>query len=231
MNEGQGSTVQDIRRRRTGTITAATWSNGQFGSCLNFDGATTHIAITGVEKQPPLTVSMWVCPSVVNVTQYTFYLGDSASGTDADFIGMFVSATGKATAIQRRGSGGTSAASTTTLAVGTWYHLVGLFTSHTSRSIYVNGKYEASDTSDETTVAGKIYWRIGDAYGGATEGSWFNGKIDNVMVYERALSAAEIQWLYNEPFAVMRQPIEWCLGPDENRKKLVAVPYTPGVLG
>jgi hypothetical protein len=72
-------------------------------------------------------------------------------------------------------------------------------TSSTNRALYINGNYVATDTNNRSPGGinniriGSIgpYW-ISQGYP-----SYFSGSIDDVRVYNRALSASEVKQLYN----------------------------------
>ena len=84
---------------------------------------------------------------------------------------------------------------TTALAVNTWTHLAATFDGATVR-LYVNGVQVASQaqTTPLTPTTGTL--QIGaDSYTGEN----FTGRIDEVRVYNRALSQAEIQTDMNTP--------------------------------
>jgi len=61
--------------------------------------------------------------------------------------------------------------------------------------LYVNGVLDK-----ENTTSGEISTTVNDMYIGrrALTGLYFNGSIDNVMIYNRALSEAEIKQIYYE---------------------------------
>ena len=87
--------------------------------------------------------------------------------------------------------------SQSTLSTNTWYH-VAMTYNGSSLSLYLNGNFDFS-----IPATGPIYWEggdrkllIGSAY--LPNGSKFNGTIDEVRIYQRALSAAEIQQRYAE---------------------------------
>jgi hypothetical protein len=75
---------------------------------------------------------------------------------------------------------------------GNWYFTVGTFNGNTL-SIYVDGQLKASAAADYTTGNG-INIRIGADY----YLSFFNGLIDEVMIFDRALSQSEVTLLYGE---------------------------------
>jgi len=87
----------------------------------------------------------------------------------------------------------------TPILAGSWYHLVQTYDG-TSLKMYVNGQYESAATLNVasggvTTSTQPV--RIG---GGAPTNNdlqlWFNGAIDDVRIYDRALSETEIGQLY-----------------------------------
>jgi len=77
----------------------------------------------------------------------------------------------------------------------TWYHVVATYDG-TMMRIYVNGVLDGSRTAPESGPAGTIAYAsdghgvgIGAAFAG---GPVFGGKIDEVAVYDKALSAARV---------------------------------------
>ena len=76
--------------------------------------------------------------------------------------------------------------STTTLQNGIWYHVLGTYDGSTMK-LYVNGKNEATKTSVTSCAFSTTYiGRSGLANG------FFNGTIDEVRIWNRSLSPAEI---------------------------------------
>lgn len=76
----------------------------------------------------------------------------------------------------------------------TWYHYV--FTVDAGGSkIYVNGTLIDNDlwTGQSGACSNGFIWKIGGAYAG----SWFNGSIDDIRVYNRVLTPEEIKYLSN----------------------------------
>jgi len=75
-----------------------------------------------------------------------------------------------------------------------WIHVVGVYDGRYTH-IYKNGRLRDSDDASSMNVQnGTAPLKIGT---GESTG-YFNGMIDEVMVYDRALSAAEIQEIHNE---------------------------------
>jgi hypothetical protein len=79
----------------------------------------------------------------------------------------------------------------------TWVHVFVTYDGAAIRA-YVNGEQVASSPADGDLLSNADPFAIGD-YGGY--GSWikFGGKIDDVRIYRRALSTAEVRKLYLTP--------------------------------
>jgi uncharacterized protein (TIGR02145 family) len=81
----------------------------------------------------------------------------------------------------------------TTLQAGTWYHIIGVRNSAAgSIKIYVNGQYEGEATGSGPNLRNSS---VGLRFGAYNAG-FFEGTIDDVRIYNRILSATEIQKLY-----------------------------------
>ena len=82
------------------------------------------------------------------------------------------------------------------LNINTWYHYV-LVIDSTGGKIYINGELVSEDIWDgnpgEST--NNYLWKIGGTYGGGD--FWYNGKIDDIGVWNRAFSQEEILSLHN----------------------------------
>lgn len=73
--------------------------------------------------------------------------------------------------------------------------MVGVFASATSRTIYVNGIQGEVSTDSVALHTSAPQHRTVAKYPG-TANNYFSGEIDEVRVYDHALSAQEIQFLY-----------------------------------
>jgi hypothetical protein len=81
----------------------------------------------------------------------------------------------------------------TSVADGQWHHIVALYDG-ASKAIYVDGVLDAYTNAWGTVSANNYPVRIGE--NAEVTGRQFNGTIDEVALFSRALSAAEIQELY-----------------------------------
>jgi hypothetical protein len=81
------------------------------------------------------------------------------------------------------------------VSINTWYHYV-LVIDSTGGKIYINGQLASSDIWDGTpgVSTNNYLWKIGGSYQGNL---WYNGKIDDIGVWNRALSQEEVLSLHN----------------------------------
>jgi hypothetical protein len=79
----------------------------------------------------------------------------------------------------------------------TWVHVFVTYDGATIR-VYVNGEEIAATAATGDVLSTADEFAIGD-YGGYGTWSKFNGKIDDVRVYRRALSVSEVRTLYLTP--------------------------------
>ena len=86
----------------------------------------------------------------------------------------------------------TAVTTKTTLTPGRWTHLAGVWDG-TLRKIFVNGALEAKDGTPQAHPSGLSQVAIGRA--GGFDGLYFNGEIDDVRIYARALGDAEVALL------------------------------------
>jgi hypothetical protein len=77
-----------------------------------------------------------------------------------------------------------------------WYHLV-LVRNENSTKYYVNGEFVGSGTSDNIGSSYLPNYNFIVGCGRTTDNQYFNGKIDDIRIYNRALQQCEIESLFN----------------------------------
>ncbi|OGG01585.1 hypothetical protein A2Z33_04555 [Candidatus Gottesmanbacteria bacterium RBG_16_52_11] len=137
----------------------------------------------------PITISGWINATTLDANDRVI-IARNASPSYSWYVANDAANPGK---LEFSTDGGvTTGVSTLTLSTGTWYHIV-LAADETKTRLYINGTPDK-----EITHTGILYQNGNIALGADTSGSnaW-NGKIDDVRIYDRALSPAEISQLYN----------------------------------
>lgn len=170
-----------------------TWVEGKFGTGLEFDGEEDHVVVAddaafAIEEN--ITLMAWFSPNddltsrrLMVKNDSIFVIFDFGNPTSIDFLVK---------------PDNTFAESTTTAwDVGTWYHFAGTFDGKTMK-VYVNGELEGeTDNGVPIAPSGLDLWIGGDDFGRPTD--FFPGKIDEVRLYDRTLSEADIQKVMETP--------------------------------
>ncbi len=202
-DEGTGTVAYDASGRgNSGTLTnGPTWqtgSNCKAGKCLSFDGVNDYLSLgTSLLNTPTAgSVSMWVYPTQNGAVNG----GNSWNNTtflskDNIYIGLQQLELNKIRYYYYSGSPNFYD-SNTALTLNTWSLITVTWDSNSS-IININGVSDAS--------SGSLTWAKVDSantntafelgrYGG---GYPYKGYIDEVRIYNRALSATEISDIYN----------------------------------
>ena len=98
---------------------------------------------------------------------------------------------------------------TTIINDGQWHHIAGVRdTSVGEMRLFVDGVLEASlpDTTGTFLEVNPVPWNIGNSPGGGTIKFPWDGFIDEVEFFNRALSAAEIRAIFDAGSAGKRKP-------------------------
>lgn len=201
LNEVKDSSGQN----NNGSSKEAVISAGKFSNAAFFDGANDVIIVNDTKSLSPskVTVSAWV-----NIKGYPNNYGRILAkyGSYELIVYGYKGGEGRLEWDVRNPketditSGGSVATIKDKLKLNTWYHVAASYDGNTSR-VYINGVKVAEkgnipgsivDSFQPFTIGGEGYKE------GATTKSWWNlnGDIDEVKVYDKALSDTEIEKLY-----------------------------------
>ena len=216
LNEGSGTTTDDNSdNNNIGTLSPScpdcpSRIVGKHGNALLFDGTNDYVSVTSTASLRPttaLTVTAWV--RAITSGRWTIIAVHELNvetATWALLVGNFGGTNGRPSFLTNNGTftntnSATISMATTNISANTisWYFLAGVYNG-THNVIYVNGVEEAVaahavandgiggyDTSDIVAIGG-------DTTGGFAD---LRGEVDEVVVYNRALSESEIKQLYS----------------------------------
>ncbi|MFI7228439.1 LamG-like jellyroll fold domain-containing protein [Nonomuraea angiospora] len=194
MNAGNGTAVADASGNGNhGTATAATWSAGKYGQALSFNGTSSWVTVAdsaSLRLTGGMTVEAWVRPD--NVSGWRTVLMKEF-GADLAYAIMGSGSSGPGAFIYT--SSGANAPAASNLPLNTWSHVAATYDGSTLR-MFVNGTQVATNPTGGNLRTGTSPLRIG---GNSGSGEYFSGLIDEVRVYNKALTAAEITADMNTP--------------------------------
>ena len=161
---------------------------GKSGQGCYFDGSGDYIIVDHSEMSfnQNLTVSVWV--NVTNLpAAYTYFIHsrnvEAGLAMGLQDTGVIFFSTGD-TSFGGVGDG--------VFSENVWHHVVGTYNG-TIRSIYVDGAFaNSNDVSNQFSLSSDI--RVG---GLNTDGNFFEGVLDEMIVWNRSLTYDEVSSLYN----------------------------------
>jgi hypothetical protein len=153
------------------------------------NGTTDGLLLEGFALAPPFSMGCWFRPdldqngTLLAVCRFTTGIGFFGLRFRGDLAGDPVEA------IQQADAGQVGAAFQTGGVLRAWQYGLGVFTSNTSRIVYLNG----AGTADATSLAGTTTDRLSLLYGarGPTPQQYFGGGIAHAAVWSAALTARE----------------------------------------
>jgi pimeloyl-ACP methyl ester carboxylesterase len=194
-DDATGTRASDSAGGNPGTVNGAAWTTGKIGGALWFDGVNDHVdcgnaAILAPEK---MTVAFWMF--VEGRNSYQYILGKTqdlyskqdytfSTGSDGKLEFAFGQAAGYRVAVKSKDA----------LPLSQWLHVATTRDGNTA-SLYLSGQLAGSTTySFAVTDKGRPL-RMG-AVGSPDPVGFFKGKIDDVRIYDTALSAEDVLALY-----------------------------------
>ncbi|MDI6777894.1 MAG: DUF2341 domain-containing protein [Patescibacteria group bacterium] len=200
MDEGEGTTAYDSSGNNQNLTLAGApmWSSGRFNNSLDFERDSSQNAWTSdsptLSITSDLTLSAWIKPESIT------------GGTDFDIIDKWKDP-GPSYMLCQSGSeirmyidslADYKTTSGLGLQAGTWYHVAGVYNATAQTvTLYVNGIDKGGSVtgtipSSIADSTGKLY--IGDR---TDPTNYYDGQIDDVRVYNYALTAEQIRQVFN----------------------------------
>jgi hypothetical protein len=193
LDETSGTTATDSSSKgNNGTLVNMTppgcWVPGQIGNALTFDGADDFVRVANLSNQlgANYTISWWAKPNQIALKE-NILLGTDSTNHDFEYYQSNAN-------LYVRADVGSSDDITVSnvFTVGQWVHICGVGDAN-GTSVYVNGTL-AGTTGVKKNTTSNYSLNIGAYPSGANS---FDGTIDDVRLYNRALTTTEIAQLAN----------------------------------
>lgn len=193
-NERVGNTVNDASGHGNhGSIVSAAWVSGRYSDALDFDGSSDFLVVpdnSTLDLGTTGTVEVWVEPANLNKRQGIIVKGDAPPNyalgiTDTNLVVCSVGNISTEVAVL----------STTPISSGAFQHLACSWDG-TTLALYIDAILNNSVAQTLSPAANASPLYIGQS---AANTDRFDGVIDEVRIYNRALSQAEINFDMNTP--------------------------------
>lgn len=197
---GEGNTL-DYVGGNNGTLQGSvTFVPGQVGQAFGLNGTNAYVNIASspaLKPTGPFSVEGWA-----NYDGFTGNAGTiAAKGQDVENAidwALVIDATQKLRPLLNVGGSWVAFNCASTLATGVWYHVAMVYDGSNLRG-YVNGLQDGAVSASGTVQTTDYPFRIG-AYApinGIGSKAYLAGRVDEVSVYNRALTASEIHAIYS----------------------------------
>ncbi len=167
-----------------GTVSGATWTAIGAGGALSFDGVNDKVTIpnsSSTQVGDKFTFEARIRPAALPANTSNYIWGSGPNGPLAHIYN------GKLTL--RKGGASDLVSSTGSLTTGQWYH-VALTKNGSTNKLYIDGQDVTGSVTNQTMAAVTTGFTL--ASNGTYADKWFNGLMDDVRIYNRALGAQEI---------------------------------------
>ncbi len=220
-NEGTGTVATDFSGNgNTGTLVNEgsgfpLWVGGKRGKALDSNNNGSNVTIDGIVNDVAtgnFTVAFWFKPRTLidssDSVIVMFDMADPSSNNDILFqagnnVALSEANGALVASIGRSGGYDTLRSTQTSWSAGVWYHAVLTYSTVSGSVLYING---VSNDTDAATTRGSTLATTATLFKTApSDINFYDGAMDEVRVYNRALSPTEVAELYRAG-AVLQKP-------------------------
>jgi hypothetical protein len=197
-DEGAGDTARDSSMyRNNGEINGPKWVEGADGNALEFDGVDDYVEVPYNDMfniNDAITLAAWVKPAMAPFAgeQWRGIINGQKS-THGPYLLQMTGANGEMGAWL----GGTWVWQVTTAILDTenFWHLVGTYEDGVGFKDYVNGELD-SQNAQQGAIKDNVNEGVVIGHNYSFANRWFQGIIDEAVIYNRALTEDEVRDLY-----------------------------------
>ncbi len=206
LDENTGTSATDTSTNgNNGTLTnGPTWTTGQIGTAVDFDGSDDYITVTDpdvldVADTRNFSLTGWFNRDTFTTDDTIIAKRNGITASDTGYIVYIDDATDKLTFEVSDGTNEYQVESASTFTATGWHHFSIIFndTSASLIKMYIDGISETTTKTSilaaVTSMANSVDFRIGAE---SDAGNPFDGKLDEIRFYNRTLSDEEAVQLY-----------------------------------
>ena len=189
----------DLSGNYNGVQTDVTYPVGEFDLAGSFNGVNSKISnpnITPLSSASVMSVSIWFKRNDIVFERGIMSIGvDGAAGGGIFLLAYGYSSIGSRNLFFEFGSAKGRYIFTNTTNTNQWYHIV-ITSDGSTVNAYLNGSLQGSSSQGGGLIAPDAILSIGSM--NVSGGKYHNGEIDQIRIFNKALSAGEVTTLYNE---------------------------------
>jgi hypothetical protein len=199
-DEGTGTIAYDQSGNgNNGTLTnGPVWTSGKVGGSLSFNGSGNYVDLgnsSSLNFSDGFSAGTWIQGG--NYSPWDPFLGKESWNAGLGFVILVGDSAGGITYYGGTGVGGMASISFANAAPpGAWTHVF-VTNNKGNAKLYINGALVASGSIPITNAPTNLLVAARHTNDGGAASDWFAGKVDDIRLYNRELSASEIQALYN----------------------------------
>ena len=178
-----------------GTATNVNFNTeGKFGFAGAFNGSSSKVVLpdavsSSIATASAFTISMWFNISGGSGRRFLYFFGRST------YIYLEVESDNTLRAVVNASGGSVAIDDSTVLSNNVWYNAILTGSNAANLTLYLNGSSVGTASWDGTFGAAS---GVAVNIGNENNALYFNGSIDQVRIYNAAVSAANVTTLYNE---------------------------------
>ena len=193
-----GKVTDKSGKRHDGTVSGAKWTGkGKVGGAYEFNGKDSYIdAKADFSGADEISACGWSW--LPNTPGDSILMGQFGQGAPQDVWGLFSAANGIGAAVGIVNSSGNAYHfQLNELVVSKWQHLCLTYSRGKALTLYVDGVPARSVAVPDLPLRKNHNYtaKVGSDQGGG--GYWASGLIDEVMIFNRALSDSEVKQIYD----------------------------------
>ena len=209
MNESGGTNVPDTSgHSRSGTtVNSPTWVAGKLNNCLQFLATSSQMVDCGdiahFERNQPFSIEFWTYPAL-NPTRQALVgnLGGSPNyrGWNVEWVYYTTNIAKVQVVLESTPSNYIQVTSQTNYYINAWHHVVITYNGSSLASgitIYVDGVVSLKNVLKDTLTTTMVDTAHLYIARGAGTMNYYTGKMDEVVVYDRELTPAQVAYRYN----------------------------------
>jgi hypothetical protein len=199
-DEGEGTTAYDSSgNENNGTLTnmdpSTDYVSGKINTALEFNGVDDYVAISSYEAPSEVTMSLWMYESGSSSSQAGILYSSNPSDATGDW-GIRYNGTNIVKFRDYHG-GIDNLVTIGEIIPNKWEHIVAVI-SGTSFIPYINGEQQTPVTLTQNHIARTLNnLRVGHLGNYSASQYFFSGSINDVRIYNYALTEQQIQQIYN----------------------------------